>query len=112
MEYRYLEKDYKDFFKAGEIETALELLKSQISLNLIELNNSLAKNKINDIIEIYNIIDFDVSDSKEMEKFIPIYENYIGIEEVFVLAGYTLAEAILMYEKLEKEFISLLKETS
>ncbi len=110
MQYQYLEKDYKKFLETGEFETALELLKSQISINLIELNNSLAKNKINDIIEIYNIIDFDVSDSQEMRKFMPLYRHYIGIEEVFVIDGCSVAKAIKMYQKLEQDFLKLLEE--
>lgn len=110
MQYQYLEKDYKKFFKNGEFETALELLKNQISVNLIELNNSLAKNKINDIIEIYNIIEFDVPNSQEMTKFIPLYRHYIGIEEVFVIDGCSVAKAIKMYQKLEQDFLKLLEE--
>ena len=108
MQYQYLEKDYKSFLETGEFETALELLKSQISLNLIELNNSLAKNKINDIIEIYNIIDFDVS--KEMKKFMPLYRHYIGIEEVFAIQGFSVAKTIKMYQKLESDFLKLLEK--
>lgn len=104
MEYQYLEseaKKYNEEVQNGNLLSAIAILKEQIETNLINVNNSIANEKIHDIIELYDVLAY--GKSAKMKEFLPIYEKFIGMNEFFSFAEVELDYILSEYIKLESE---------
>ena len=101
MEYQYLEKNHNEEAENGNLLGAIAIVKEQIETNLININNSIANEKISDIIGLYDVLTY--GNLAKMKKIIPIYEKFIGMNEFFSFAEVELDYMLLEYIKLESE---------
>lgn len=96
-----MQKNYEEEVASGNLEEAIMILKKQICLNLINFHKSFEKEEIKDVIELFNLSDYELS--KELEDVLSVHEEYTSMLKLLILDKLSLEEQLEIFVKIDKE---------
>jgi len=87
----------------SNISESIAKIKKQIETNLFNIHNKFAKNSFEDVLDIYDALEFGLVDEKDTEIFEPFmitYDHFIGLQYCYEIET---EEVLSQYQEIEEE---------